>query len=199
METMIYKELEWYIINETAKEKLLFLKEGLPDELIERYFDKYDTNHRVQFNEDPTKIWWKDSYIRKILNGPFLDYLNINELNVMRTTLELDEITQTTKDYVRLITKKEVRKLPKEVLKRIKGYYWTMNPYNFSPDSNCARVFCVGGSSSIGPFYGNVYDSLIVRSVISLRKEEKSIITDYDEEYKQMLIKRFNNANKLLN
>ena len=33
-----YKELEWYIINETEKERLLLLRDSLTNEQIAKYF-----------------------------------------------------------------------------------------------------------------------------------------------------------------
>ena len=35
-----YKELEWYIINETEKESLLFLRDSFTNEQIIKYFDE---------------------------------------------------------------------------------------------------------------------------------------------------------------
>ena len=41
IKTMMYKSLEWYIIKETNKEKLLFLKDSFTQETIQELFDKY--------------------------------------------------------------------------------------------------------------------------------------------------------------
>ena len=63
----------------------------------------------------------------------------------MKTTLTLGNEIMTTKDYVRLITKKEAKKLPKEILKTIKKYgYWTMSPWGFY--GGYAYVFRVRGA-----------------------------------------------------
>ena len=34
IKTMMYKSLEWYIIKETSKERLLFLKDSFTNEMI---------------------------------------------------------------------------------------------------------------------------------------------------------------------
>ena len=144
IQTMNFKGLEWYIINETEKEKL-FMKDCFTNEMIIKYFDDYDNDFDVQFNPDKTKIWWEDSYINEILNGAFLNFLGKENLNVMKTTLTLGNEIMTTKDYVRLITKEEAEKLPKEILKTIKKYgYWTMSPWGF--DGGYAYVFRVRGA-----------------------------------------------------
>ena len=167
IQTMNFKGLEWYIINETEKEKLLFMKDCFTNEMIIKYFDDYYNDFDVQFNPDKTKIWWEDSYINEILNGAFLNFLGKENLNVMKTTLTLGNEIMTTKDYVRLITKEEAEKLPKEILKTIKKYgYWTMSPYRFSGN---AYVFYVYGASSPGDLSNyTVNGSRAVRPVISL-------------------------------
>ena len=84
VETMRYKDLEWYIINETDVEKLLLLRKTFTKEMIQKYFDMYDKNFNVKFNLDIRKSWWDESYIREILNKKFLLDLDKNDLNVMQ-------------------------------------------------------------------------------------------------------------------
>ena len=145
------------------------LKDSFTNEMIRQVFDKYDDNFDVQFNHNKTKIWWEESYIRERLNDVFLKrFLDVKDLNIMKTTLELNGESKTTEDYVRLITKEEVKNLPLEVLKTNRTYgYWTMSPYRFSGTS--AYVFGVNGSSFPGQLNnGNVNGGNAVRPVISL-------------------------------
>ncbi len=69
-----YKELEWYIINETEKESLLLLRDSLTNEQIAKYFlekKMIDFEYCVQFN-DKQSPWWDESYIQRVLNTRFL-------------------------------------------------------------------------------------------------------------------------------
>ena len=75
-----------------------------------------------------------------------------------------------------------------------------MSPYYFNGAN--AGVFSVGGATYPGYLdWSGVTYSNAVRPVISLKSDnlKSEIITDYDEDYKQMLIKRFNDAKKLFN
>ena len=197
IKTTTYKSLEWYIINEPNKEKLLFLKDSFTNEMIRQVFDKYDNWFNVQFNLDGTKIWWEESYIRERLNDVFLKrFLDVKDLNIMKTTLELNDESRTTEDYVRLITKEEVKNLPLEVLKTKRKYgYWTMSPSYFS--GTRALVFFVYGSSNPG-FLDKywVYYSAAVRPVISLKSDNlishqnSGLIIDSIEEDRKKIIRK---------
>ena len=197
IKTTTYKSLEWYIINETSKEKLLFLKDSFTNEMIRQVFDKYDNWFNVQFNLDGTKIWWEESYIRERLNDVFLKrFLDVKDLNIMKTTLELNGESKTTEDYVRLITKEEVKNLPLEVLKTNRTYgYWTMSPYNFSGTN--AFVFDMGGSDYPGFLdYYWVGSTNAVRPVISLKSDNlishqnSGLIIDSTEEDRRERMRR---------
>ena len=177
IKTTIYKSLEWYIIKETSKEKLLFLKDSFTDEMIQDVFDRYDSAFDVQFNPDYKKIWWEESYIREVLNSVFLKrYLDAKDLNMMSTALKLNGAQRTTEDYVRLITKEEVESLSIEILKTIREYgYWTMTPYKFF--GSTASMFFVGGSSYPGRLSNYfVHGSVAVRPVVSLKSD--NLISD---------------------
>ena len=197
IKTTTYKSLEWYIINEPNKEKLLFLKDSFTNEMIRQVFDKYDNWFDVQFNHNKTKIWWEESYIRKVLNDVFLKrFLDVKDLNIMKTTLELNGESKTTEDYVRLITKEEVKNLPLEVLKTKRTYgYWTMSPYSFGGTS--AYVFRVSGSDYPGQLSVNwVEFSSAVRPVISLKSDNlishqnSGLIIDSIEEDRKKIIRK---------
>jgi len=172
MKTQIYKNLEWYIINETSEEKLLFLKDSFTNEQVLKYFmDKSMVflNYYIQFSKKIDSLWFRDSYIREVLNTLFLDDLDKSDLNEMKTTVTLGNESVTTKDYVRLITQEEVLKLSKEVLKTEKEYgYWTMSPSYFN--GSYAFVFFVCGSADPGYLYDTyVSAAYAVRPVISLK------------------------------
>ncbi len=190
MRLVNYKNFEWYVIKENKKEKLLFMKDGLTVEQVKKYFTNnqmVDSDYDVRFNKDYTNPWWRDSYIRQVLNTKFLEDLDLEDLNVMETTVELNTEKVTTKDYIRLITKEEVEKLPLEVKKTNRQYgYWTMSPYYFY-SSGSAYVFAVYGSSYPGYLSANYVNfSGVVRPVISLKSDIQltdvnySIASDHD-------------------
>ena len=177
-----YKELEWYIINETEKESLLLLRDSLTNEQIAKYFlekKMVDFEYCVQFN-DKQSPWWDESYIQRVLNTRFLSDLDKNDLNQMKTTLELNRETREVEDYVRLLTYEEAKNLPKEVLKTERKYdYWTMSPYNFN--GSLAGVSTVTSSSCSSQLNWNCVNIMFaVRPVISLKPDNlrESIITN---------------------
>lgn len=187
MRLVKYKNFEWYVIKENEKEKLLFMKDGLTVEQVKKYFTNeqmVDDDFDVRFNKDYTNPWWRDSYIRQVLNTKFLEDLDISELNVMETTVELNDEKVSTKDYVRLITKEETENLHLEIRKTNRQYgYWTMTPSRGSS----AYVFIVHGSSYPGYLsYTYVNYSYVVRPVISLKSDIQltdvnySIASDHD-------------------
>ena len=167
-----YKGLEFRVIKENDNERLLMLKDSLTNELIKKYFtntNMVDSDCDVKFNKDYSNPWWRDSYIRQVLNTKFLEDLNIDDLNVMETTVELNNEKVTTRDYVRLLTKEEVKSLEKEELATERQYgYWTMSPSYFS--GGIAFVFYVIGSAYPGHLnYNFVNSSYGVRPIISLK------------------------------
>ena len=166
-----YKELEWYIINETEKEKLLLLRDSLTNEQIAKYFLEkamVDFKYCVKFN-DKQSPWWDESYIQKVLNTRFLNYLDKNDLNQMKTTLELNGERKIIEDYVRLLTYEEAKDLPLEIRKTERDWgYWTMSPSYFSR-SGSAYVFGVSASNPGRLGWSNVNNTNAVRPVISLK------------------------------
>ena len=166
-----YKELEWYMITETEKEKLLLLRDSLTSEQIEKYFlEKAMVNFEycVKFN-DKQSPWWDESYIQRVLNTRFLSDLDINDLNQMKTILELNGERRIVEDYVRLLTYEEAKDLPLEIRKTERDWgYWTMSPSYFN--GSIASVFFVYGSTYPG-FLDNtvVNGAYAVRPVISLK------------------------------
>lgn len=149
-----WSEYEWYVIGTKDNKYTLFLKDKMPKDLVERLFDSkfLDSDSDVRFNTNCENIWWKDSHIRMALNSEYLKYLNLDEMIRMKTTVNIDNEESTTEDYVRLITKEEVEKLPEEILRCGGEYgYWTMTPSLFIVDSS-AREFSV---NSTGTLSGN--------------------------------------------
>ena len=179
MNKVKYKELEWWVLKEDEKGKLLFLAERLRPEIIDKYF-MHDLDFDVKFNYDCTNPWWKDSYIRHILNGNFLKELDINALNTMETTVEINGEKSTTKDYVRLLTKEETEKIAHEIKKTDDEYgYWTMSPHGCS--SSYAYVFVVDGSNYTGYLdFWSVYNTFGVRPVIYLKSNVQ--LVELEEE-----------------
>ena len=125
---------EWYIINLKDDETTLFMKDKMPVSRVEKYFSErlLDSDKDVKFDTKGKNPWWADSEIRFTLNSLFLDELDVEQMNKMTTTVELDGQERTTEDYVRLITKEETELLPQEILKCSGQYgYWTMSPSHF--------------------------------------------------------------------
>jgi len=192
-EIIEYKNLDWYVMQETEKEKLIILKDNFTNKQSLKYFapELVSETGGVAFNSDVTKIWWEDSEVREGLNGPFLRDLNKEDLNIIRTTLSLDGEERTTEDYVRLITVDEVEKLIEtkiEILRTKKDWYWTMNPSNFY--IGYAGVFFVRGSSTPG-YLNNAYVNYSdpgVRPVISLKSDNLTSKEIDEEQLKNILI-----------
>lgn len=189
MRLVNYKNFEWYAIKEDEKEKLLFMKDGIPADQVKKYFTNeqmVDSDNDVRFNKDYTNPWWRDSYIRQVLNTKFLEDLDLEDLNVMESTVELNGEKVTTKDYIRLITKEEVENLHLEIRKTNRQYgYWTITPSHWNGSN--AYVFVVGGSGNLGRLAYTLVDiSFVVRPVISLKSDIQltdvnySIASDHD-------------------
>lgn len=174
MRLVNYKNFEWYVIKEDEKEKLLFMKDGIPADQVKKYFTNeqmVDSDNDVRFNKDYTNPWWRDSYIRQVLNTKFLEDLDLEDLNVMESTVELNGEKVTTKDYIRLITKEEVENLHLEIRKTNRQYgYWTITPSHWNGSN--AVVFVVGGSGTPGGLTrAHVHNSFVVRPVVSLKSD----------------------------
>ncbi len=173
MEKLIYKDLEWYIMKETEEEKLLLLEDAFTNEQIQEYFknkNMVDEFFNVRFSEDKRKIWWKDSYIRKVLNSVVLNKkLSKNDLNIMKTSLDFLGNTSVTEDYVRLLKIEEVRELPEKMLRtRYEKGYLTMSPYHYGIGE--VSMYGVSGCCIPSIMYGCFADDTYrVRPVISLK------------------------------
>ena len=152
----------WYVINEDDDTKTLFMKDKMSVHEINNFFDeKYlDSDNDVRFSFHDNK--WRDSIIRATLNTKFLACWDRDELRPMTTYLNGIE----TVDYVRLITKEEVEKLPEEIRKCSGQYgYWTITPNS----DNARLVFYVHSDGRVNDFSAN-YSGRAVRPVMRVLK-----------------------------
>ncbi len=157
-----FSNYDWYVIDEDNDTTTLFMKDKMSVDEINDFFDSeyLDGDKDVIFSLHDNK--WRDSIIRAVLNTEFLSEFDRNKLRPMTTNLNGIE----TVDYVRLITKEEVEKLPEEIRKCSGDYgYWTMSPYSDSSNG----VFAVHSSGYVGnPSAYNTYRG--VRPVIRVLK-----------------------------
>ena len=153
----------WYVIDEDDDTKTLFMKDKMSSKEIEALFDDefLDNDKDVIFSLYNNK--WRDSIIRATLNTKFLACWDRDELRPMTTYLNGIE----TVDYVRLITKEEVEKLPEEIRKCSGRYgYWTLTPMS----GNTYYVFNVRSSGSVNDYFANI--TYGVRPVIQVLESE---------------------------
>lgn len=167
---------EWYIIELKDNETTLFLKDKLPSSDVEQYFSErlLDSYKDVKFDTKGKNPWWADSEIRFTLNSLFLDELDVEQMNKMTTTVELDGQERTTEDYVRLITKEETELLPQEILKCSGQYgYWTMSPSHFGNGFFAYEL----DVNSTGAVYSSItWNGCGVRPVINLNTDVNELI-----------------------
>ncbi len=164
-----YNGFEWYIIEEKANSVVLLMKERLSEDLIKKMFTDnrmIDTAFDVRFSRDESNNDWRDSYIRQVLNTKFLEKFNIDELVLMKTSYDIDKVSE---DYIRLITIEEMKKADLEKRKTSDNCgYWTMSPSRFSVTYTAANEFY---ATSVGyANYGWVTNGLGVRPVIEIKK-----------------------------
>ena len=167
---------EWYIINLKDNETTLFMKDKMPVSRVEKYFSErlLDSDKDVKFDTKGKNPWWADSEIRFTLNSLFLDELDVEQMNKMTTTVELDGQERTTEDYVRLITKEETELLPQEILKCSGQYgYWTMSP-SFFVNGFYARELYVYSTGAV--YHNNTWNGYGVRPVINLNTDVNELI-----------------------
>lgn len=163
-----YNGYEWYIIKIDNDDVTLLMKDKLDNDTMQSLFDEedLDTDYDTKFNLDVKNNDWTDSIIRQVLNEKFIDKFNKSELNIMKTNNDEDKYSN---DYIRLLTIREVEKLPKEI-RSINEYYWTLSPSYFDSGYSYACVWHVLPSGSLDPWYHVAY-SFGVRPVINLKAE----------------------------
>ena len=163
-----YNGYEWYIIKIDNDNVTLLMKDKLGSDTMKSLFDEeyLDADYNAKFNLDVKNNDWADSIIRQALNEKFIDRFDKNELNIMKTNYDEDKYSD---DYIRLLTIREVEKLPEEI-RSIDEYYWTLSPSNFNSYYSNAYVWYVMSSGSLDP-WSNVANSFGVRPVINLKTE----------------------------
>ena len=163
-----YNGYEWYIIKIDNDNVTLLMKDKLGSDTMKSLFDEeyLDADYDAKFNLDVKNNDWADSIIRQALNEKFIDRFDKNELNIMKTNYDEDKYSD---DYIRLLTIREVEKLPEEI-RSIDEYYWTLSPSYFSSGNSLAYVWLVMPSGSLIPWNG-VACSFGVRPVINLKAE----------------------------
>lgn len=163
-----YNGYEWYVIKIDNDNVTLLMKNKLDNNTMQSLFDEedLDTDYDTKFNLDVKNNDWTDSIIRQVLNEKFIDKFNKSELNIMKTNNDEDKYSN---DYIRLLTIREVEKLPKEI-RNINEYYWTLSPSHFDSNSSNAYVWGVMSSGSLYP-WNRVTTSDGVRPVINLKAE----------------------------
>lgn len=151
-----FSNLDWFIIDQDEDSYTLFMKECMTPELVKRHFtqrgmvdDDYDIRYSFTNNNA-----WEESYIRLVLNTSFV------------YDLDQDNLIEMNDDYVRLITKDEIEKLPDKIKKVNRKYgYWSMTPYS----ANTNHAFIV---NTHGTIFGNydVTNTFAARPVIKIRR-----------------------------
>lgn len=163
-----YNDYEWYIIKIDNDNVTLLMKNKLGNDTMKSLFDEeyLDDDYDVKFNLDVKNNDWADSIIRQALNEKFINEFNKSELNIMKTNYDEDKYSN---DYIRLLTIREVEKLPEEI-RTINEYYWTLSPSRFTSNSSNAVVWSVPPSGSLNPWM-HVAASLGVRPVINIKAD----------------------------
>lgn len=148
-----YCGYEWYVIKIEEDGIVLSIKNVLPKEDMQEIFDNdlLDDDGDIPFSYQYDNFWWKDSPIRMGLNSEFLKRkLNREDLVLMKSTVRYEDKSDTTFDYVRLLSKEEIESLPENVrIKRDRYFYWSFSPYVMY-SYGYAYVFGVGSAGGLG-------------------------------------------------
>lgn len=152
MKKIKFKDLDWYVIEETDDSVKLLLKNVLDEERIKKYSsdDWYVDGYEVRLTNDVKPPFdWEKSYVKNIILENFKNDLGI----------ECD-ITIPSKEYI--------EKLPIEI-RKCNCWYWTNTPSYF----NAAAYAYVSFVSPAGELnqWNRVTDSYGVRPIITLKKE----------------------------
>jgi len=141
---------EWYVIAKDNDNLTLLMKDKLTSNQMTKYFDRklLDGDYDIPFNQNSSNVWC-DSQIRMALNSKFLEELDTTKMRLMATTLISHNKEYITKDYVRLLTKEELDKLPNDILKCSGQYgYWTMSPSSYGHSNHVWFVYSAGSLNS---------------------------------------------------
>lgn len=153
MKEIKFKDLDWYVIEETDDSVKLLLKNVLDEGRIEKYSndDWYVDSCEVRLTNDVKPPFdWEKSYVKKVILENFKNDLGI----------ECD-ITIPSKEYI--------EKLPIEIRKS-NHWYWTNTPSYFNAANAYAHVYYVIPTGELSQWY-YVSNSRGVRPIITLKKE----------------------------
>lgn len=153
MKEIKFKDLDWYVIEETDDSVKLLLKNVLDEGRIEKYSndDWYVNGYEVRLTSDVKPPFdWEKSYVKKVILENFKNDLGI----------ECD---------ITIPSKKDIEKLPIEIRKS-NHWYWTNTPSRFNAANAYAYVYNVYPTGELHP-WNNVSNSHGVRPIITLKKE----------------------------
>lgn len=153
MKKIKFKDLDWYVIEETDDSVKLLLKNVLDEERIKKYSsdDWYVDGCEVRLTSDVKSPFdWEKSYVKNIILENFKNDLGI----------ECD-ITIPSKEYI--------EKLPIEIRKS-NHWYWTNTPSYFNAAIAYAYVYNVNPTGELHLWH-HVANSNGVRPIITLKKE----------------------------
>ena len=153
MKEIKFKDLDWYVIEETDDSVKLLLKNVLDEGRIEKYSndDWYVDSCEVRLTNDVKPPFdWEKSYVKNIILENFKNDLGI----------ECD-ITIPSKEYI--------EKLPIEI-RKCNCWYWTNTPSYFNAAGAYANVFNVYPAGELH-LWSYVANSNGVRPIITLKKE----------------------------
>lgn len=153
MKEIKFKDLDWYVIEETDDSVKLLLKNVLDEGRIEKYSndDWYVDSCEVRLTNDVKPPFdWEKSYVKNIILENFKNDLGI----------ECD---------ITIPSKEDIEKLPIE-FRKCNFWYWTNTPSRFNAAYAIASVYGVHPTGELIQ-WGYVMYSHGVRPIITLKKE----------------------------
>ena len=153
MKEIKFKDLDWYVIEETDDSVKLLLKNVLDKERIRKYSndDWYVDGYKVRLTSDVKPPFdWEKSYVKNIILENFKNDLGI----------ECD---------VTIPSKEDIENLPIEI-RKCNCWYWTNTPSYSNAANARASVYSVHPTGVLIQ-WNYVTNSNGVRPIITLKKE----------------------------
>lgn len=153
MKEIKFKDLDWYVIEETDDSVKLLLKNVLDEERIKKYSndDWYVNGYEVRLTSDVKPPFdWEKSYVKNIILENFKNDLGI----------ECD---------ITIPSKEDIENLPIEI-RKCNYWHWTNTPSRFNAAYAIASVYGVDPTGELYPWSSVTY-SHGVRPIITLKKE----------------------------
>lgn len=153
MKEIKFKDLDWYVIEETDDSVKLLLKNVLDEERIKKYSndDWYVDGYEVRLTSDVKPPFdWEKSYVKNVILENFKNDLGI----------ECD---------ITIPSKEDVENLPYEIRKCV-NWYWTNTPSHFLAAGAFAHVYLVNPTGELNLWLHVAYSNG-VRPIITLKKE----------------------------